>query len=216
MPPLSYFLNLMPQVQQFVQRFGILPDPFLYPVSPFQPVETGASALIQPVIDQLREMNRNIQKWLEKVVQQARTINQTLTFMTNLLTFYMPRIDNHLAQLLGFVAGRHISGMIGIPPEAFRDPRAYARFRRQGEREIAGLRGGFTGGVPFPTRRQVFPQRGFFFQPAAGIQVPVMMGNRPIGTLNLNPAVLQEWAMRIAMQVMENITLGYPPFIPTR
>lgn len=208
MPPLSYFLNLMPQVQRFVQRFGILPDPFLYPLSPFQPVETGASALIQPVIDQLKEMDGNIQKWLEKVVQQARAINQTLTYMTNLLTFYMPRIDNHLAQLLGVVAGRHISGMTNIPPAAFRDPQAYARFRRQRE--------GFTGGVPFPTRRQVFPQRGFFYQSAAGFQVSVMMGNRPVGTLNLNPAVLQEWAMRIAMQVMENVTLGYPPFIPTQ
>jgi hypothetical protein len=42
------------------------------------------------------------------------------------------------------------------------------------------------------------------------------MGNRPIGTLNLNPAALQEWAMRIAMQVMENMALGYPPFVPTQ
>jgi hypothetical protein len=153
---------------------------------------------------------------MSQVVQQARTINQILTFMANLHAFYMPRIDAHLAQLLGVVAGRRISGFMNIPPEAFRDPRAFVGYRRQEEREIAGLREGFTGGVPFPTRRQVFPRVGFYQQPAAGIQVPVTMGNRPIGTLNLNPAALQEWAMRIAIQVMENMALGYPPFVPTQ
>jgi hypothetical protein len=216
MPPLSYFFNLIPQVQRFVRRFGVLPDPFLYPLSPFQPVETGASALIQPAVDQLREMRSDLQGWMSQVVQQARTINQILTFMANLHAFYMPRIDAHLAQLLGVVAGRRISGFMNIPPEAFRDPRAFVGYRRQEEREIAGLREGFTGGVPFPTRRQVFPRVGFYQQPAAGIQVPVTMGNRPIGTLNLNPAALQEWAMRIAIQVMENMALGYPPFVPTQ
>jgi hypothetical protein len=216
MPPLSYFLNLIPQVQRFVRRFGVLPDPFLYPLSPFQPVETGASALIQPAVDQLGEMRSDLQGWMSRVVQQARQINQVLTFMATLHAFYMPRMDAHLAQLLWVVAGRRIGGMINIPPEAFRDPRAFTEYRRWEEREIAGLRERFTGGVPFPTRRQVFPQRGFFFQPTGGIQVPVTMGNRPIGTLNLNPAALQEWAMRIAMQVMENVALGYPPFIPTQ
>jgi phage-related protein len=216
MPPLSYFFNLIPQVQRFVRRFGVLPDPFLYPLSPFQPVETGVSALIQPVVDQLREMRSDLRGWMSQVVQQARTINQILTFMANLHAFYMPRIDAHLAQLLGVVAGRRISGFMNIPPEAFRDPRAFVGYRRQEEREIAGLREGFTGGVPFPTRRQVFPRVGFYQQPAAGIQVPVTMGNRPIGTLNLNPAALQEWAMRIAIQVMENMALGYPPFVPTQ
>ena len=217
MPPLSYFFNLMPQIQNFLARFGMLPDIFMRPLSPFMPFRTGAPELVQPAVDQVGGLMRGIQVWLSQVLQQARTINYILTNMATLHGFYLPRIDSNLRSLLLAVAGARIGGMINLPPEAFRDPRAFVEYSRGVERGIAGLREGFTGGVPFPTRRQVYWWQYYYQVPAGyGYQVPVMMGNRPIGMLNLNPAALQEWMIRIALQLLEGMALGYPPFVPTQ
>jgi hypothetical protein len=158
---------------------------------------------------------RGFQFWLSQILQQARAINFLLSNMVTLHRTYLPSMDATLRALLLTVAGARIGGMINIPPEAFRDPRAFVEFRRQEERAIAALREGFTGGVPFPTRRQVYWWQ-YYYQAPVGIQVPVMMGNRQVGTLTLNPTALQEWAVRLIMQVMENIALGFPPFVPTQ
>jgi hypothetical protein len=137
--------------------------------------------------------------------------------MATLHRTYLPSIDATLRALLLAVAGARIGGMMNIPPEAFRDPRAFVEYSRGVERGIAGLREGFTGGVPFPTRRQAYWWQYYYPVPMGyGYQVPVMMGNRPIGTLNLNPAAIQEWMIRIALQVLESAALGYPPFVPTQ
>lgn len=217
MPPLSYFLNLMPQVQNFLARFGMLPDIFMRPLSPFLPFRTGAPELVQPAIDQIGGLMRGFQFWLSQILQQARIINFLLSNMATLHRTYLPSMDATLRALLLTVAGTRIGGMINIPPEAFRDPRAYAEFRREEERRIAALREGFTGGVPFPTRRQVYWWQYYYQVPMGyGYQMPVMMGNRPIGTLTLNPAAIQDWMIRIALQVLESMALGYPPFVPTQ
>lgn len=217
MPPLSYFFNLMPQIQNFLARFGVLPDIFMRPLSPFLPFRTGAPEIVQPAIDQVGGLMQGFQFWLSQILQQARSINFLLSNMATLHGTYLPSMDATLRALLLAVAGTRIGGMINIPPEAFRDPRAYAEFRRQEERAIAALREGFTGGVPFPTRRQVYWWQYYYQVPLGyGYQVPVMMGNRPIGTLTLNPAAIQDWMIRIALQVLESMALGYPPFVPTQ
>jgi len=198
MPSLNYFFALMPQVFAEAARYGYLPNLFLHPYAPFQPLISGFSALIQPSLNIVSGLFGGINRWLAQIFQQAQTINFILTNMAILHRFYMPRIDAHLLNLLRAVGRTYIRSWIEMPPEAFEDPTRFVAYARRREAMMGALRHQYTGGVPLP----------------AG--VPVMMGTTQIGTLYFNEAILRQWAIQIALQVVENVLRGFVVFPPIR
>jgi hypothetical protein len=195
MPPLSYFFNLMPQIQNFLARFGMLPDIFMRPLSPFMPFRTGAPELSPASNRPTWRVNAGLPS-LAVSSPATSPHNQLHPVQHGNLTWVL--FAENRRNLKVFVVGcggrthwwhdnypaRGVprpTSLCGVPPS-----------RGKGYCSLKGRVYRWRAVPDTPTSVLV----AVLLPSACGLrlQVPVMMGNRPIGTLNLNPAALQEWA----------------------